>query len=393
MVKNSPPWNAFALCWLTGLAAALAASLTALFMAQIAGTFFDGSDKLLISRMGSWIQGAFLSGWAVGGIAIGFASDRIGRVKAMALALFMLCFFSGSAALSQGFWSFLGMRFLTGLGVGGAMVNMSLLVAERWPAPSRTLAVGTLLTSYQAGVFLSGTVAYYLPEWRLAFAAAGAPIVLLPLILLVLKEKPREKSEARETKAEIAFKPLLLGGLLFGSLLIAYWASLSWIPTWVQELSSGAEKSKAMMWHGILAMIGCLFAGPCVNRIGRIPTLFLCFILAFSLTVWMVWSHSVFSSWVYLEFSGVGLAVGMAQAVLYIYLPELFPAYTRGRDVGFCLNAGRFATVAAVLTGGIMIPLLGGYAQGITFFAASYLAAGATVLFCPEPKKEGLATI
>ena len=64
----------------------------------------------------------------------------------------------------------------------------------------------------------------------------------------------------------------------------------------------------------------------------------------------------------------------MAQAVLYIYLPELFPAAIRASAVGFCLNCGRLVTAVAVLFIGLLVPLLGGYAYALFAFACLYLA-------------------
>lgn len=378
MTKTTCPWGLFILCWLAGSASGMTANMMALFVAPVISSFTEFPDKALISQIGSWMQSAFLLGWAVGGITIGFASDRFGRVIALAFAVLVVSLFSGLAALSDNIWHFLICRFFAGLGVGGAMVNISLLVAERWPSRTRTVAVGSLLTSYQAGVFASGIVAYFLPEWRLAFAVGAAPLLLSATIFFVLKEIPREKGPQIGFRKAAPLKPLILGGLLFGSLLVAYWASLSWIPTWIQEAAgsgTGLEKSRATMWHGFAAICGCILAGPLVNRIGRIRVLFICFFIAFAVTLCMLWSHQSFSSLIYVEFAMIGVAVGMAQAALYIYLPELFPACNRGRDVGICLNAGRFATVAAVLSGGVLIPLLGGYAQGITFFAFAYIAA------------------
>lgn len=120
-------------------------------------------------------------------------------------------------------------------------------------------------------------------------------------------------------------------------------------------------------------MGGCLAARPLVNYLGRLPTLLLSFSLALLATVNLVGLHTVFSWRIYAYYAGLGLAIRMAKAALYIYLPELIPFKTRGRKVGICLNIGRFANSFLVLFAGYFIPLMGGYSNGVIFFGMSYL--------------------
>ncbi|MCA9016354.1 MAG: MFS transporter, partial [Planctomycetaceae bacterium] len=63
--------------------------------------------------------GAFLIGGALGGIAFGALSDRIGRKKTMSLTILFYSFFTCLSALSQEWWQLAGFRFLVALGVGG----------------------------------------------------------------------------------------------------------------------------------------------------------------------------------------------------------------------------------------------------------------------------------
>lgn len=369
------PWGTFTLCWLTGMSAGMNAHLFSVLVSPIMNALGQTVDS------GAFVLSSFLVGWAIGGIVIGTASDRIGRVRAMAFAIATFCLFSVMSAFVGTITQLAACRFAIGLGVGGAMVNMSLLLAEHWPAHTKALAVGSLLTSYQAGVFASGMLVYLVPDWRIAFAAGASPIVLVPLILLGIKEKllVRVAVDAPQDKRSV-----IVGSVLFGSLLVAYWASASWIPTWIQNLAgsdSGSEKSTATMLHGIAAILGCFAAGPLVNLLGRIRTVVGAFILALIFTVSTVFLHETFSLSVYVSYALLGIAVGIAQAALYIFLPEMFPAHARGRDVGICLNGGRIFTAVAVLLGTFIVPMLGGYAHGIVFFAMAYcIGIGAALM-------------
>lgn len=367
-------WITFTLCWVTGMCAGMNANLFSLLLLPVMSTLVETTDRIDLSQQGSFILSSFLIGWAMGGIFIGSASDRIGRVKAMALAVFLFSLFSAIASLSENAIQFAACRFLMGLGVGGAMINMSLLLAENWPEKTRAIAVGSLLTSYQMGVFVSGILVYYVQEWRVVFTLGALPILMIPMLLILLKESSNPLTKDVAPKGNR--RSLVTGSLLFGSLLIAYWASASWIPTWIQGLSgagTGQEKSTATMWHGIAAVLGCLIAGPLILYFGRIRMIAFSFSLAFLISIGMTTLHEEFSYLIYGSYAALGVAIGMAQATLYIYLPELFPANSRGRNVGICLNAGRIITAFVVVFASLLVPFLGGYANGITFFAMAYL--------------------
>lgn len=372
-------WITFMFCWLTGMCAGMNANLFLVLLLPVMGTLVETTDKIILSQQGSFVLSSFLIGWALGGIFIGRASDRFGRVQAVAFAVFLFSIFSALAALSENAIQFATCRFIMGLGVGGAMVNISLLVAESWPEKTRAIAVGSLLTSYQTGVFVSGILVHYVQEWRLAFAIGSFPLLLTPMIMLWLKS-PNQASKGIVSHGDK--RSLLIGSILFGSLLVAYWASASWIPTWIQNLpgaNSGQEKSMATIWHGMAAVIGCLIAGPLVIYFGRIRIIALSFSLAFLISIGMIGLHQEFSFWIYGSYALLGITIGMAQAVLYIYLPELFPVQIRGRNVGICLNAGRIMTALVVLFASLLVPFLGGYANGIILFAMAYLVGiGAT---------------
>ncbi|MFG0240266.1 MAG: MFS transporter, partial [Gimesia chilikensis] len=131
--------------------------------------------------------GAFLIGGALGGIAFGALSDRIGRKKTMSLTILFYSFFTCLSALSQEWWQLAGFRFLVALGVGGEWAVASTLVAESFPPKARarvgsifhaSSVLGTYL-AILAGAFIIGNerILEYAKEagmpsmpWRVGFA-------------------------------------------------------------------------------------------------------------------------------------------------------------------------------------------------------------------------------
>jgi len=85
---------------------------------------------------------ALILGWATGGIIFGIMSDRVGRVKTMAVTLLTYSIFTGLSGVAVSWIDFTAYRFLVGLGVGGMFGAATTLVAETVPGAFRPLALG-----------------------------------------------------------------------------------------------------------------------------------------------------------------------------------------------------------------------------------------------------------
>src|SRR5438128_3025594 len=86
------------------------------FVAELLAT--DRKDPQ-VGFYGSWIQAAFLIGWALGGGFFGRIADRIGRSRALMLTILTYAFFTGLSFFAQEWWHLLIFRFLAALGIGG----------------------------------------------------------------------------------------------------------------------------------------------------------------------------------------------------------------------------------------------------------------------------------
>ena len=81
----------------------------------------------------SWIQAAFLIGWALGGSVFGRLGDRIGRSRALMLTILTYALFTGLSFFAQTWWQLLIFRFLAALGIGGEWAVGAALLSETWP--------------------------------------------------------------------------------------------------------------------------------------------------------------------------------------------------------------------------------------------------------------------
>lgn len=136
-----------------------------------------------------------LAGMGVGGPLAGYCGDRFGRRTALigCIALFGLA--TIGTALVHGFVGLAFLRFVTGMGTGGALPIVSSLTAEYAPLRRRPMAVKLTLVCVPIGGMLGGLLAaQVLPRWgwRGLYAIGGGLPLLFALVLwALLPESPR----------------------------------------------------------------------------------------------------------------------------------------------------------------------------------------------------------
>src|SRR5256885_10710351 len=87
----------------------------------------------MVREKSSWIQAAFLVGWALGGAFFGRLGDRLGRSRALSLTILTYAAFTGLSFVAQAWWQLLIFRFVAALGIGGEWAVGSSLLCETWP--------------------------------------------------------------------------------------------------------------------------------------------------------------------------------------------------------------------------------------------------------------------
>jgi AAHS family 4-hydroxybenzoate transporter-like MFS transporter len=172
-------------------------------------TFFDGLDSNLISFAAPYFGAQYhltklqlgnifsvgLFGTMVGGFALGYFGDRIGRrpVVVFATALFgilTMCF-----ALANSYWSLFSLRFIDGLPLGGMLPLAWALNIEYAPKRYRATIVTVIMMGYSLGTALGGPIAIWLiPKfgWKSVFVFGGAfSLFCAGILFLILPESIR----------------------------------------------------------------------------------------------------------------------------------------------------------------------------------------------------------
>src|SRR5436853_3725003 len=80
-------WKSGVAAWLGWLFDGLDMHLYVLVAAPFVAELLHTEDMALAGQYGSWIQAAFLAGWALGGGFFGRLGDRLGRSRALMLTI------------------------------------------------------------------------------------------------------------------------------------------------------------------------------------------------------------------------------------------------------------------------------------------------------------------
>ena len=134
-------------------------------------------------------------GMMLGGLLGGLAGDRIGRRPALLGSVLTFGVLTLAIAFVQSIEALAALRFLAGLGLGGAMPNAATLASEYVPARQRPFAVTLTIVCIPLGGALAGEIAaLVIPTygWRALFMVGGiVPVIVGAILWRVLPESPR----------------------------------------------------------------------------------------------------------------------------------------------------------------------------------------------------------
>lgn len=362
-----------------------------------------------VSYVGSYINSLYILGWAIGGMVLGWAGDRIGRVRMLSFSVFVVSVFTLSVYWVPSWPLLVLFRFVAGLGAGAIMVLSAVYIAEIWGSrvKGRAYAISILSVGFPIGIVASGAVTHFVGDWRTAFLTGLLPLVISALCFLILREPEQWSSISKRTIQKSSSMPdmgsvryllhyenrgsFFVGATIFGSMLVGIWATFSWLPTWAQSLSTGdsaglREGGNLVILLGLGGIIGSFFAGFLANGLGRRGALMIAFGGATLAASILYLTNSEFTNIIYIQTAFLSLFFGISQAIMTAYIPELFPTSVRSTATGISFNAGRYVTATAVFFVGVLVPVLGGFGNSLLIFSATYLIGFITVIFGKETR-------
>lgn len=400
-------WKSGIAAWLgwlfDGLDMHLYVLVAAPFVAELLVTDQKDPEVKLAS---SWIQAAFLFGWALGGGFFGRIADRIGRSRALMLTILTYALFTGLSYFAQTWWQLLIFRFLAALGIGGEWAVGASLLSETWPKRWRPWMAAVLQSAVNIGVMIACLAVFLLAKFppRTVFLIGVLPALLVLWIRRSVPE-PEEWQGARQQAGEEVprFRDLFRGSVRRTTILTLFVCTLSLTAHWVFmfwfvqhlralpefALLSEADKSErastAFLFVMATAIVGNFLAAAIARWLGyRKAIMILC--VAYFLSMTLTYGTHIGPDLLWLGLAAGGICQGVF-ALFTMYLPPLFPTLLRTTGAGFCYNIGR---IAAGLGTVIFGRYFGAEDSRLAIFWAAFLflPAAAIALLLPEPPDE-----
>jgi predicted MFS family arabinose efflux permease len=233
---------------------------------------------------------AFLTGVALAlfyvtvGIPIAALADRMNRRNILAIAIALWSGMTALCGLAQNYWQLLLARFAVGIGEAGGTPPSTSMLADKFPAARRPMALTIFALGACLGAWLGSSIAGAAAEhsgWRAAFLVLGIPGLLVALIVrLTVREPRRGQLDAPSTDPPrttlaaslrfIATQRSAVHLLAGGSIATLWsWGLMWWTPAFLQRshhMTVGQAGALLGPMHLIAGTAGTLLAGWLMGR-------------------------------------------------------------------------------------------------------------------------------
>jgi AAHS family 4-hydroxybenzoate transporter-like MFS transporter len=339
---------------------------------------------------------AGLFGLMIGAFAVGPLADRHGRKTMLVVSMIVFGAASLASSYSGGLTSLIAFRFLTGLGLGGAMPMTITLASEFCPAARRASLVTLMFCGFTLGSAMAGFIAArVLPGfgWRVLLVGGGvAPLVLAPVLGALLPESVRflvMRGDAQERIGAVLRRiapaadlrgvsftgaaasqaspvtQLFSGGLVKGTLLLwlAFFMSLlvvylmtNWMPTLLQQASgaSMADAARIGAMYQVGGTLGAILVGRLMDRFEPHRVLFASYLTGAASIVLISLSTETRGLMTLAVFVA-GACISGGQTGGNALSAAFYPTAYRATGVAWANGVGRSGSIVGSLLGGVLL--------------------------------------
>jgi AAHS family 4-hydroxybenzoate transporter-like MFS transporter len=370
------------------------------------------SWKVMPAAFGG-VFAAGLLGSLIGAMVFGVAADRFGRKPTLLAAIGLFGMVTLLTPFTTSIEALALVRFLTGIGLGGALPGIISITSEFAPTQRRATIVSLMFCGFPLGAVVGGVAAAVLMPtygWGSLFVIGSVvPLLLLPVIALVVPESIRflalsgrrpaveallrrmraleawdgEMSVADQgQRASIAtlFEPgralgtAILTITFLLSLMLSYFL-VNWLPLLARQTGmpiQAAVLSVAALNLGAVA--GCLVIGWLADRKGPARPIGWAYALG-AIAIACI-GLSAGSPAAMLTASAVAGALSIGAQMCVVALGATFyRTALRATGVGWLMGTGRIGAILGPILGGVLI------AAGVAG-PKLFLVAGAVSLLC-----------
>lgn len=317
----------------------------------------------------------------LGAFIFGLLADRYGRRLPLILDLIFYSVVEVLTGLSTSYTTFLVLRALFGIGMGGEWGVGASLAMEKVPSRLRGVLSGLLQEGYAAGYLLAAVCYFFVfPRWgwRPMFFIGGLPALLAIYVRVHVKESEVWQRTKKESWSALGraivshWKLFIYLTVLMMAMNLASHGTQDMYPTFLQRQWGFGPKGRAEITA--ISMLGAILGGVSFglfsDRFGRRRAMILALVLAILLTP--LWAFAPSTA---LLITGAFLMQFMVQGawgIIPAHLAELSPDSVRGFMPGFAYQCGVLLASSVAYIEALL-------AQRMTY--ATAMAATAAIVF------------
>ena len=291
----------------------------------------------------------------IGALIFGIMADRFGRRLPMTINIVFYAVMSAASGLAPDFKTFLFLRAMFGIGMGGQWGIAASLVLESVSPRWRGVLSGFLHQGYSLGNLLAA-LAFLLVyprmsalhptyAWRVMFFLGGLPALLSIFVVVNVKESEAWREHRTDWQAYIRSMPAVWKRFLYLVLLLTAMGFISHgtqdlYPTFLQQQRHFAADhvAETTMLSMVGAIFGGLIIGYCSDRFGRRRAMIGAALVA--LLVVPLWIAAPTDALIVLGGFLMQFCVQGAWGIIPAHMNELSPAHLRGFLPGFAYQVG-----------------------------------------------------
>ncbi len=287
----------------------------------------------------------------VGAFLFGLLADRYGRRLPLMVDLIFYSIIEVLSGLAPDYKTFMILRALFGIGMGGEWGVGASLAMEKVPPKLRGVLSGFLQQGYAMGFLLASVCNYFLFErlgWRPLFFLGGLPALLAVFVRMRVKESEVWKKARRETWWDLGrailghWKLFFYIVFLMTAMNLASHGTQDLYPTFLERQWGFhvGQKNTLSAFAMVGAIVGGTLCGLVSDHIGRRRTMIIALLGA--IVVIPLWAYApsvplLFAGGFIMQFLVQG-----AWGVIPAHLSELAPDSVRGFLPGFGYQVGVF---------------------------------------------------
>ena len=342
------------------------------------------------------VLSAALVGMSIGAIISGPLADKFGRKKVIVATTLLFAIFTIMCGLATSTQDLMIYRFITGIGLGAAMPNISTIVSEYMPIKRRAFLTGIAGCGFMLGISCGGILSAFLLEsfgWAKVIIIGGViPIILAVFLMLKLPESTQylvkknktqqaqgilEKIQGHPFSDNVQFKlataeantsdesPVkqVLGKYFWGSSmlwlccfmsLLVFYLLTSWMPTILKTAGFSTQQFSliaAMFPFG--GVIGAVIMGWYMDKLNPTNVIRYAYLFAFILFIITGFVSSNFILFSISLFLIGALLVG-AQSSLLPLSALFYPSTCRAVGVSWMHGIGRVGAIIGAFYGSLI---------------------------------------